>query len=305
MEWQVFPVLLVATESMSRGRIICVTLVAVASLAPVRGVVADDSSGPKTLLRWNYGKSSEDDDSEDVIQTDRPDFTESPATVGQGVFQIEGGYTFTSDGAGRVKMTDHSFPETLYRLGVFADWFELRADWDYEVQRTKTAGVVDNESGADDLEIGFKIALTPQQCCLPETGIIVELSVPTGADAFSANTVLPIVEYCYDWELNKKWSLAAETAIEGATDDVTSDTYAEFIQTASLEYSWTKQLKSYTEWYVLSPISADTNRPQYYFDAGFTYLLNNNVQWDIRAGVGLNEAADNFYAGSGLSVRFK
>jgi hypothetical protein len=55
---------------------------------------------------------------------------------------------------------------------------------------------------------------------------------------------------------------------------------------------------------VLSPISADTNRPQHYFNGGFTYLFNNDVQWDIRAGVGLNEAADNFFAGTGLSLRY-
>ena len=50
--------------------------------------------------------------------------------------------------------------------------------------------------------------------------------------------------------------------------------------------------------------SADTNRPQNYLNGGFTYLINDDMQWDIRAGVGLNEAADDFFVGSGLSVRY-
>jgi hypothetical protein len=262
--------------------------------------------GPGTLLHWNSGKNSDEggSDLDKPLETDRPDFTESAKTVGRGVVQLEGGYTFSYDNENGVRTADHSFPETLLRIGVLADWFELRADWNYEVLRTKTGGTANTDSGADDLTLGLKIALTPQQSCLPETGIILQMSVPTGADAFSADEVLPGVEYCYAWDITKNWSLAGLTAMVGAVDDVTSDTYSEFEQSLSLGYSWNEKIRNYTEWYVLSPISADTNRPQYYFNGGFTVLINNDVQWDIRAGVGLNEAADNFFAGTGLSLRY-
>ena len=40
-------------------------------------------------------------------------------------------------------------------------------------------------------------------------------------------------------------------------------------------------------------------------DGGFTLLLNNDVQWDVRAGVGLNDNADDYFAGMGLSLRFR
>ncbi|MGH7200498.1 MAG: transporter [Planctomycetaceae bacterium] len=36
-----------------------------------------------------------------------------------------------------------------------------------------------------------------------------------------------------------------------------------------------------------------------------TWLINDDVQWDIRAGWGLNSAADDFFCGTGLSIRFK
>ena len=51
-------------------------------------------------------------------------------------------------------------------------------------------------------------------------------------------------------------------------------------------------------------MSADTNRPENYLNGGFTVLINNDIQWDIRAGVGLDEAADDFFAGSGISLRY-
>ncbi len=54
--------------------------------------------GPSTLLHWNYGKSEErGSDLDKPLETDRPDFTESPKTVGRGVVQLEGGYTYTLD----------------------------------------------------------------------------------------------------------------------------------------------------------------------------------------------------------------
>ncbi len=282
-----------------------VTVIAAVFFAVGVGIAHGDSGGPSTLMHWNYGKAEDEgSDLDKPLESDRPDFTESPKTVGKGVVQLEGGYTFTYDNAKGIRTADHSFPETLLRVGVLADWLEFRADWNYEVQQTKVGGFTNTESGADDLILGFKIALTPQQGCLPETGIILEMSVPTGGDAFTADHVLPGVEYCYDWDITKDWSLSGMTAIENTVDDVTNDPYNEFQQSLSLEYSWTEKVKSYTEWYVLSPISADTNKPQYYFDGGFTVLINKDVQWDIRAGVGLNEAADNFYAGTGLSLRY-
>ena len=52
------------------------------------------------------------------------------------------------------------------------------------------------------MTFGVKLALTPQECLLPETAIILQMSLPTGADAFSADEVLPGVNYLYAWDLN-------------------------------------------------------------------------------------------------------
>lgn len=64
-------------------------------------------------------------------------------------------------------------------------------------------------------------------------------------------------------------------------------------------------LGAYTEWFALIPSGADTTKTQHFFNGGFTYLINNDVQFDIRAGVGLNDAADDYFVGTGLSFRFQ
>src|SRR5690349_18268349 len=251
---------------------VTIATLAVASASVVR---ADDR--PQTLLEWSYGTKEDDGKSklDEPLETDRPDFTESPKTVGAGVIQLETGYTFTADASGGVRTTDHSFPEMLLRIGLWEDWLEFRTEWNYEIQKTRAGGFSDTESGADDMTFGFKIALTEQQGCLPETGIILDLSVPTGADAFTSGKVQPGVNYCYSWQFCKDWYLSGSTALNGAVDDVTNDPYMEFTDSLSLGHKWTEKWSSFTEWYVLSPINADTNKPQNYFNGGFTYLFNN------------------------------
>jgi hypothetical protein len=292
--------------TMRRRHPFIVTLISAATLSFAAGLARGESNGPSTLMRWSYGSPPSDEGSplDEPLEADRPDFTESPKTVGKGVVQLEMGYTFTSDSEDGSHTAKHSFPETLLRVGVLADWLEFRAEWNYEIDQTRVGGVTDTQSGADDLILGFKIALTQQQCCLPETGIILDLSLPTGGDAFTSGVVQPGVNYCFSWKLSEDWSLSGSTAIGGAVDSITNDPHSQFSQSLSLGHTWTKKVDSFSEFYVLSPIGADTDRPQDYFDAGFTLHTNNNVQWDIRAGVGLNEAADNFFAGAGLSLRY-
>jgi hypothetical protein len=281
-------------------------LICAAAFAGAARFARGESNGPPTLLRWNYGSPPSDDKSplDEPLEADRPDFTESPKTVGKGVVQLETGYTFTSDSGGDFRTADHSFPEALLRVGVLADWLEFRAEWNYEIERTRQGGVSQTQAGADDLILGFKVALTQQQGCLPETGIILDISFPTGSDAFTTGAVQPGVNYCYSWKFSEEWWLSGSTAVGGAADDVTNDPYTEFTQSLSLGHEFSEKVDGFSEFYVLSPISADTNRPQNYYNAGFAVHINKDVQWDIRAGVGLNEAADNFFAGSGLTLRF-
>ena len=58
-------------------------------------------------------------------------------------------------------------------------------------------------------------------------------------------------------------------------------------------------------WYAFFPNGADTARVEHYLNGGFSYLLSNDIQWDIRAGTGLNDAADDFFVGTRLAIRFR
>tara|TARA_R110001592_G_scaffold360963_1_gene670417 strand:- start:4594 stop:5247 length:654 start_codon:yes stop_codon:yes gene_type:complete len=216
------------------------------------------------------------------------------------VVQLELGYTYIFDDDGTTSTKSHSYPEPLLRYGILAEWLEFRLGWNYPSEEIAEMDI----SGSEDLYLGFKIGLTPQECILPEMALIPQMTVPTGADEFTAGEVLPGLNWIYSWEINDFISTAGSTQLNRASDEGTGNAYTEWAQSWTIGYSLTEKVGAYTEWFAFFPQSADTAKPEYYFNGGFTYLINNNVQWDIRAGLGLNEAADDFFFGTGLSIRF-
>ena len=291
---------------MKRSRIVPLLIVASAILLIAKPAQSQHSHR-KTLLQWSYGTSFEGGpDLDEPLVTDRPDFTEASVTVGYGVVQLETGYTYTHDSDAAGSTRSHSFPETLLRIGTLADWFELRLVWNYgDEQATEFGGPVGGASGAEDLGLGCKLALTPQECILPETAVILQMSVPTGSSEFTADEVLPGFNYIYAWDINDQWSTAGSSQLNRAIDDESSDAYVEYAQSWTVGYSWSDIIGSYTEWFALIPCSADTNHTEHYFNGGFTVLLSDDIQWDVRAGLGLNDAADDYFAGTGLSFRLR
>jgi hypothetical protein len=82
-----------------------------------------------------------------------------------------------------------------------------------------------------------------------------------------------------------------------------SDRFTQFWQSFSLGCELTDKLGMFNEWYVIMYRDLFDNRPQNYYDGGFTYLVTPNLQLDWRAGVGLGEPADGFFTGCGLTIR--
>ncbi|QDT73782.1 transporter [Lacipirellula limnantheis] len=225
-----------------------------------------------TLFRWGAGDGGDTKNAAEKLAeplvTDRPDFTEASSTVGLGVFQIEAGYTYSYDANAASSTANHSYPESLFRYGIFAEWLEARVAWNYAaVGQTEFGGNRTDGTGAEPLYLGFKVALTGQEGLLPEMALLPQMTVPTGPTEFGGDETLPGLGWLYGWDVNEVISTGGETQANRALD------------------------------------GADVDHTQNYFNAGTTFLVNDNLQLDIRYGVGLNEAADDYFAGSGFAWR--
>jgi hypothetical protein len=269
------------------------------------GAVASEVCCEPTLFRWGgQGPSDAEPKSEQPLVCDRPDFTECSTTVGAGLTQIEMGYTFIHDRADNTETQSHSYPEALFRIGMFTDWFEWRIAYNHGSQGVTVGGVpFTSDTGAEDLYFGIKLALTEQDGVLPEMALMPQMTVPTGHEAFTAGEVLPGVNWLYGWDVVESISTAGSTQINKAVDEDGSN-YYEIAQSWTVGYTFTEHWGGYTEFFALFPSGATTALPEYYFDGGFFFPINNDLQFDVRAGLGLNEPADDFFAGAGMVVRF-
>ncbi len=217
----------------------------------------------KTLFTWNSpaeiqgGPPSMDE----PLASDRPDFTEASSTVGRGVVQLEMGYTYIHDAAGPGSVSEHSFPEVLWRVGMFAEWFEFRIQYNHGAEVGRLAGLPDSSiNGSRDLYLGVKLGLTPQQGWLPEMAIVPQMTVPTGDPEFSAEKVLPGLNWLYGWDINEFLSFAGSTQWNQNVDGI--EQYSSFAQSVTIGYTFTEKLGGYTEWFGIMPHDANDVLPE-------------------------------------------
>jgi hypothetical protein len=182
-------------------------------------------------------------------------------------------------------------------------------------ERSRDGAAVTRTAGVADLYIGLKLALTPQEGILPEMALSPQALVPTGSPGFTSGQFLPGLNWLYSWEITDQLWAAGSTQANRVVERLepfqlpigggsAEEAFTMFAQSAEIGYKFTEQFGFYTEWFAFFPHGARAARPEHYLNGGFTYLFSNDVQWDIRAGWGLNDAARDFFCGTGLSVRF-
>jgi len=235
---------------------------------------------------------------------DRPDFTEGTSTVGRGVIQIEFGYTLELlRGYGDTGRT-HSLGEPLLRLGVLADWLELRVAASPVAHRTTHDGSTSTDTGLEDLYLAIKLALSDQNGIVPALAILPQTTLPTGTDGFSDDRALPGVNLLYSWDVGDAFSLSGSTQINRGVNEP-GDAVADWAQSLSGGFGLGERHGLYGEWFAIFHEGEDGREAEHYVNAGLTWLITGDLQWDIRAGTGLNDATEDLFLGTGLSVRIR
>ncbi len=258
--------------------------------------------GPQTLLRW-WDAGEEEFEVHERIITDRPHIAEAATTVGLGHVQIETGYTYYLDRDAGTRVQTHSYPETLFRIGMFQEWFEFRIAYNYLSQQTDSSAGRVRVGGSDDLYLGAKVALAKQSGILPELTIFPQMKVPSGGSAFTAGQVLPGVNFVYAWHVTDKFELECNTQVNKRLDD-DDHFYTEYLQTVNFEFDLNEKFMVFNEFVLFSPVGSHTNHVEWYTHPGVHYFILPNVQLDVHAAVGLNRSAIDMFGGSGLSWRW-
>ena len=258
-----------------------------------------------------------------LVNTDRPDFTDATFSVGKGVTIIESGYTFRQSSADDLKISRRQLPEVLTRVGI-TDEFELRIKWNGYVMTDitdRTTGLTTNSFGGDDLQLGFKYEVLQQDDWKPMVTFVGTAVLPTGTNGVSANSVQPSANLVYGWGFRRWLYLKASTGVdfvrtrdatrvidgtvqEGPLGLLAEDNSSQWHQSASLLFQVSKRVGGFVEWFCFfNNNSADTT-PSHFADTGMFFYLTPNIQLDFRVGDRLSDKVSTIFTGTGLSIRF-
>jgi hypothetical protein len=230
---------------------------------------------------------------QEPLVSDRPDFTESAATVAPGRVQLEGGWTFA-----RVdELETHTLGETLARIGLIRHG-ELRLGLNSWADVDGPGDFAD--SGIQDLHLGAKFLLLETAGARPAAALLLGSSLPTGSDGIGAEHPDPEVILALAWGLTDILSLGANLGHAWPHGD--DDRFAQSWGSVSLGMAATGRIGLFLEWLGFDREEAD-GPGHAWMDAGLTCRLNDDLQVDARYGKGLSGRDPDYYLGVGLAVR--
>jgi len=240
------------------------------------------------------------------LVTDRPDQTESAVVVPDGTFQAEFGAAFLRDDDGLVRVDAFEAPGTLLRFGLLRN-LELRLAWAgwIELENRREVGR-DSASGAADPEIGAKLVLvSAADGGAFDLALLGHLALPAGEDDFNSPRADPSLRVNGAHDLAPAvglgWNVGYEAAsFEDARGEV--HTLGRVIYTVAAGFDLADHWGCFVELFGDFPAS-DPEPAAHSLDAGLTWLVAPRVQLDLAAGVGLNDAAPDWFVGAGLSFR--
>jgi len=233
-----------------------------------------------------------------TISTDRPGFANGTGIVPAGATQVEGGYLYS-----RVEeVKEHTLGQLLVRYGV-AEKLEFRLGVNSYVSTGGTGG---DDSGFSDGSVGLKVKLyngeNAYETFSYDFSVVAETSLPTGSDGYRASRLQPSAMFVLDVASAQGFTLSPFTAYTLVSDG--SGQYSQFGAGVSLGVSLTERSGCFLEYFGVAKEKDRGPETTNYLDGGFTFLLAENCQADIHAGLGLNGPDPNYFAGVGLSYLF-
>jgi hypothetical protein len=189
-------------------------------------------------------------------------------------------------------------------VGLIRDRLELRVSTSGYVWSRSNDGSgagFDNVEGFSDVAIGARLKILDNSGLVPRLAFGASTTLGAGESDISNRKVEPTFRLIAAWNLTSRLTLTTNAGLS-----YTATSGSRFVQgfgSASLGYAASDNLALFVEYFLVGPRTkgGDTAHS---IDFGGAYLLNKRVQLDARLGFGLNQEADNMFAGAGLSILF-
>ena len=161
----------------------------------------------------------------------------------------------------------------------------------------KNEDITDKISGFSPLYTGFKVNIAEESGWKPEIAFLGGIALPfTAKKDYKPSNVAADMRFAFTHTLSDRFSLGYNLGAEWDGDSAGPL----YFYSLALGMGLTENLSIFAESYgLLNP----KGEPENMLDAGFTYLLLDNLQVDLSGGIGLNENAMDNFISVGLTLR--
>jgi hypothetical protein len=233
--------------------------------------------------------------SQDKIETDRPNETETPVVVPTKYLQVELGVNKENKKNDDWTLMD---PTSLVKYGI-SKKIELRLAALVVTRYQHLIPQPGKETHLEPIQLGTKIALSEQHGIIPKTSLLTHVGIPflSGAKGKISHAA-PSFRFAMVNPISKMISLGYNLGAEWNGESSAPS----WIYTFSPGFELGKKCYGYVESYgfITKGDSPDNN-----LDAGFAYLISNDMQLDLSGGIGLSAHSLKNYIAIGFSFRFK
>ena len=164
-----------------------------------------------------------------------------------------------------------------------------------------------SDNGVGDIAVGAKLRLMEEGDGKPQLAIIATTTLPTGEEGFSSERADPTLLLAISHTLSPRVSVGYNAGAQWSTLDVGDgsplrETVVHALYTIAIGFSLSEKVGAFVETFGELDLDAGGSNPAS-VDGGLTFLVRDNVQIDASGGFGINETADDWFVGAGMSIR--
>ncbi len=242
-----------------------------------------------------------------TINTDRPTQSASAYVLPKGRLQWETGALIQKTNS---NLNQYTYNNSLIRYGL-SDIFEARLTINYEGFNLGLDGADLSDNGFSPVVVGFKSKIADENGFWPQVSFVGQVALPSGDEGFNVESAIPsfrfslLHNFSSTSSLGYNWGMEWQEGLPGSVNIYTivynqgfAGSFAWFLEFYGFIYGENENILG-------DPIDiADDHRA----NSGFTYILNDKVQFDLSAGVGfsddLTNSSPDFFLSGGVSFAF-
>ncbi len=233
------------------------------------------------------------------LSPDRPDTTESPFTVEPGRIQVESSiWAYARDRSDGVESQTWTFGEANVKFGI-ADNHDVQIVLRPYIRESLRGAAESDAEGFGDIDLRWKWNLWGNDGGATAAALMPFVTIPTHTAVSTGEWEGGLI-FTFASDLGGGWGFGAQVEIDRVWDGDSGRHEWDFLHSVVIGRDLGESFGVYLEYFGVSgghPYEANLS-------GGFTWALGPDVQLDLGAVAGLNDAAEDFSIFQGMTFRF-